>query len=37
MYCGIDVSKNKSNICIIDKEKKILKEFSIEHTREGFQ
>ena len=37
MYCGIDVSKNKSNICIMDKEKKVVKEFSIEHSREGFQ
>ena len=37
MYCGIDVSKNKSYICIMDKEKKVLKEFSIEHSIEGFQ
>ena len=35
MYCGIDVSKNKSSICFIDSNRTILKEFEIEHTKEG--
>lgn len=37
MYSGIDISKNKSDICIMDKDKKILEEFSISHTRDGFE
>ena len=37
MYCGIDVAKNKSQICIIDKDKNILHEFEIKHTNEGFK
>lgn len=36
MYCGIDISKNKSQICILDKEKKVVAEFVIEHNAEGF-
>lgn len=37
MYCGIDVSKNKSNICILDKDGVVLYAFEIEHTRECFE
>ncbi|MFC1800463.1 IS110 family transposase [Nanoarchaeota archaeon] len=37
MYCGIDISKNKSDVCIRDKEKNIVKEFAIVHNRDGFQ
>ncbi|MEK6861517.1 MAG: transposase [Nanoarchaeota archaeon] len=37
MYCGIDVSKNKSNVCILDKDRKIINEFEIEHTKEGLE
>lgn len=37
MYCGIDVSKNKSNVCILDKDRKVVKEFEIEHTKEGLE
>lgn len=37
MYCGIDVSKNKSNVCILDKNMKVVKEFEIKHDIEGFQ
>ncbi|MBI2650465.1 IS110 family transposase [Candidatus Woesearchaeota archaeon] len=37
MYCGIDVSKDKSNVCILDKDKKIIVEFEIRHNKEGFE
>lgn len=37
MYCGIDVAKNKSNVCILDKDKNVVKEFQIVHNREGFE
>jgi transposase len=37
MYCGIDLSKDKSNVCIIDNDKTIVSEFEIQHTREGFE
>lgn len=37
MYCGIDVSKNKSNVCILDGSRNKVKEFEIEHTKEGFE
>lgn len=37
MYCGIDIAKGKSQICIIDKDKKVLFEKEIEHTKEGFE
>jgi len=37
MFCGIDVSKNKSSVCIIDKDKKVLHEFGINHDRAGFE
>ncbi len=37
MYCGIDVSKDKSNVCILDKDKKIIAEFEITHNKEGFE
>jgi len=36
MYCGLDVSKNKSNVCILDNDKKVVKEFEIQHDIEGF-
>ncbi len=36
MFCGIDVAKNKSQICILKDDNSILKEFEIEHTKEGF-
>lgn len=36
MYCGIDVSKGKSNICLIGKDSKIIAEFTIKHNKEGF-
>jgi len=35
-YCGIDVSKNKSNICLMNNNKEIIKEFKIKHDIEGF-
>lgn len=37
MYCGIDVAKNKSQICILDNDKKVIAEFEIEHNIEGFR
>lgn len=37
MFCGIDVSKNKSQVCILDENKEISKEFEITHTKEGFE
>ena len=37
MYCGIDVSKNKSQVCILDNNKQLITEFEIEHTKEGFE
>lgn len=37
MYCGIDVSKNKSTVCILDKNRQVVKEFEIEHTKDGFE
>lgn len=37
MYCGIDVSKNKSNICLLNSSMKVEEEFEITHTKEGFQ
>ncbi len=37
MYCGIDVSKNKSNVCILDNEKNVVNEFEIVHNKEGFE
>ncbi|MBN2881322.1 IS110 family transposase [Candidatus Woesearchaeota archaeon] len=37
MYVGIDVSKNKSNICVLDKDKKVVDEFVLKHNAEGFQ
>lgn len=37
MYCGIDVSKNKSNVCLLDEDRNKIKEFEIEHTKEGFE
>ena len=36
MFCGIDVSKNKSQVCILKEDNTILKEFEITHTKEGF-
>jgi transposase len=37
MYCGIDVSKGKSTVCVLDKDKKVLHEFEIFHTKKGFE
>jgi transposase len=37
MFCGIDVSKNKSNVCILNKDKTVVAEFEINHDKEGFQ
>ena len=37
MYCGIDVAKNKSQVCILDGQKNVVSEFEIEHTRPGFE
>ena len=37
MYCGIDVSKNKSNVCILDENKNVLAQFEIGHDKEGFE
>lgn len=37
MYCGIDVSKNKSTVCILDKDRQVVKEFEVEHTKDGFE
>ena len=36
MYCGIDVAKNKSQICIMDDNRTVTAEFEIEHNAEGF-
>ncbi len=36
MYCGIDVAKNKSQVCILNQEKKVIVEFAIIHNKEGF-
>jgi transposase len=36
MFCGLDVAKNKSQVCILDDNKEIIKEFEISHTKEGF-
>jgi transposase len=37
MYCGIDVSKDKSNVCIIDNKSNVLHEFEIDNVRVGFE
>lgn len=37
MYCGIDISKDKSNVCILDSNKELVKEFIIDHTNIGFK
>ena len=37
MYCGIDVSKNKSRVCLLDDNQRVINEFGIEHTKEGFE
>lgn len=36
MYCGIDVAKNKSHVCILNSDKKLATKFNIEHNFEGF-
>ncbi|MFC2133841.1 IS110 family transposase [Bacteroidota bacterium] len=36
MYCGIDVAKNKSQICFLSNDKKVLSNFEIVHNDEGF-
>lgn len=36
MYCGIDVAKQKSDVCILDKKKKVVAEFQITHNKKGF-
>jgi transposase len=37
MYCGIDVAKGKSTVCILDKEKNVIAEFDIKHDKQGFE
>jgi transposase len=37
MYCGIDVAKGKSQVCILNKEKHIAAEFEITHDKDGFE
>lgn len=37
MYCGIDVSKNKSNVCLLDEARNVVSEFEIEHNKEGLE
>ena len=37
MYCGIDVAKNKSNVCILDNSMQVFKEFEIVHNANGFE
>lgn len=37
MYVGIDISKNKSNVCILDKNKQVIEEFAINHDKDGFE
>jgi transposase len=37
MYCGIDVAKNKSQVCVLNKDLSVMYEFGIEHTLEGFE
>lgn len=37
MFCGIDVSKGKSNVCILDEDKNVEAEFEIKHNKEGFE
>ena len=37
MYVGIDVSKNKSNVCILDEKLQVIKELTIQHNKEGFE
>lgn len=37
MYCGIDVSKDKSDVCIIDNDKNVVEQCIIEHNKEGFE
>lgn len=35
-FCGIDISKGKSNACVIDKNRKIVKQFAFDHNKQGF-
>lgn len=37
MYCGIDVSKNRSLVCILEQNSNVIKEFEIKHTKEGIE
>lgn len=37
MFCGIDVSKGKSQACILNKDKRIIYQGEIPHTKEGFE
>src|SRR3989344_4455355 len=37
MYSDIDVSKGKSTVCMLDSNKKVIAEFEILHTKEGFE
>jgi hypothetical protein len=37
MYCGIDISKNKSQICVIDGFGTIISELEITHDKKGFE
>ncbi len=37
MYCGIDVSKDKSNICVVNHDKDVVSEFEICNDRQGYE
>ena len=37
MYVGIDVSKGKSRMCIVDENEKVLKAFDFKHDKKGFE
>ena len=37
MYCGIDVAKGKSQVCIMDKDKKVIFNEEIQHNAEDFK
>lgn len=36
MYCGIDVSKNKSQVCLLSGSGKVVEEFQVTHDKQGF-
>lgn len=37
MYIGLDVAKGKSSVCVLNKNKKVTKQFDITHDKEGFK